>query len=329
MSLKKIAEVAGVSPSTVSRILSGTNPKCASEEVQKRVWQAALEMNYRPNLHARSLKSGDEGAEVPVYTISVLYSRERDAYSNQFFQTLIQTVHETVLQRGHKVVPAGLTEVFLKERSKLEPVEGIVILGRCSKNTLHELSMRTSKLVCVGLNPYKPGYDQIICNGRTAAEMAMEYLLERGHIRIGYVGECENETRYLGYRNVLIKEGIPFDASLVYPAQQTEDGGEKAAKSFLKTSNPPSALFCANDATAIGVLAGMRRLAPEVPRPAMISIDNIYKAQEVDHQLTTINIPIREMGKMAVTLLLDRMEKQHVSPVKVEFPCNLVRRKSS
>lgn len=328
MSLKKIAEAVGVSPSTVSRILSGKNPKCASEEVQQKVWQAALDMNYRANPHARSLKSG-ESQEEQAFKLSVLYSRERDAYSNQFFQTLIQTVNETTLRRGHQIVQHGLTEEFLESRYKLEPHEGIVILGRCSKNTLRSLSNRTSKLVCVGLNPYEPGYDQIVCNGRVAAEMAMEYLLEKGHIRIGYVGECENEVRYLGYRNVLIREGIPFASSLVYPTQQTEEGGEHAAKKLLETPDPPSALFCANDATAIGVLAGLRALAPDLPRPAMISIDNIYKAQEVDHQLTTINIPVREMGAMAVTLLVDRMMKQHTIPVKVEFPCNLVRRKSS
>lgn len=328
MSLKRIAESTGVSPSTVSRILSGKDPKCASEEVRRRVWQAAQDLNYRANPHARSLQSGGRQPE-EAFKLSVLYSRERDAYSNQFFQTLIQSVNENTLQRGHQVTQTGLTEEFLESRDKLEPNEGIVILGRCSKNTLRSLSTRTSKLVCVGLNPYEPGYDQIICNGRVAAEMAMDYLLEKGHIRIGYVGECENEVRYLGYRNALIREGIAFASSLVYQTQQTEDGGARAAGRLLETPDPPSALFCANDATAIGVLAGMRALAPDVPRPAMISIDNIFKAQEVDHQLTTINIPVREMGAMAVTLLVDRMMKRHTFPVKVEFPCNLVRRKSS
>lgn len=327
MSLKEIARICEVSPSTISRILSGKNPKCASEAVKARVWAVAKEMNYLPNQNARLLKTAAEEAAAP--TVGIAFSRMRDAYSNHFFQTLIQSISEEALRRGCPAPKTLYVEDYLQSPPKPDKKAGLVVLGRCSEQRLRELVRSFPSLICVGLNPYAPVCDQVICNGRTAAEMAMQHLLDKGHLRIGYVGECENEVRYLGYRSMLIDRGIPFDQALVYNTSQSLEGGRRAAKRILDTADSPSALFCANDATAIGVLSELQALAPEMPRPAVISIDNIDQAQEKHLQLTTIHIPIQEMGAMAVKLLLDRIGKGHASPIRVEFPCNLVRRQSS
>lgn len=252
-----------------------------------------------------------------------------DAYSNHFFQTLVQSVSEEGLRQGFQIAKTAYTEDCLKNPPKPDRGNGLVVLGRCPERDLRELMLYYPNLICVGLNPYAPICDQVICNGRTAAEMAMSYLLNKGHLRIGYVGECESEVRYLGCRNMLINNNISFDQSLVYITAQSEEGGRRAARKIITTPNSPSALFCANDATAIGVLSELRALAPDAPRPAVISIDNIDKAQEKHFQLTTIHIPIQEMGAMVSKLLADRLQKGHSLPVRVEFPCNLVRRQSS
>lgn len=326
MTLRDISELTGVSASTVSRILSGKHPKCASREVYDRVWEAAQQCGYKPNLTARQLKQGERSRQDRVLT--VIFSRSRDDDSNQFFQELARSVNEEILRGGCPVGHTVALQEFLESGAAGE-TQGVVVLGRCSAEKLRSVSALAKNVVCVGLNPYDAAFDQVLCDGQVAAEMAMRYLLEQGHYRIGYVGECSSEIRYIGYRNCLMREKIPFDARLVYEAQQTETGGVRAAQRVLETPDPPTALFCANDATAAGVFHGIKALDPDAPVPALISIDNTNRAQESRLMLTTINIPIAQMGAMAVKLLLDRIDGGHTSPVRVEFPCNLVRRHSS
>lgn len=327
MTLKLISEKTGVSISTISRILSGKYPKCATEEVKEKVWEIARDLNYVPDLSARNLQKKAEKEKNK--TICILLSRTKDTDSNYFFASLARTVNEEIVRQGCRIGELIHTDVFLEKNEPVQEDTGLVVLGRCRAETLQQIAVLTKNIVCVGLNPYDPSYDRIICDGITAAEMAMAYLLRHKHERIGYVGECSMEVRFIGYCNMLRKEDISYDSSLVYETAQTEEGGRKVAERVLKTRHMPTALFCANDETAIGLLTEMKNIQKHGPYPALISIDNICKAQDNRHLLTTINIPIFQMGSMAVKILLDRMNGGHWSPMLIQFPCNLVRRETS
>ena len=183
----------------------------------------------------------------------------------------------------------------------------------------------------MGLNPAgQSAVDQVLCSGREAARMAVEHLLERGHTRIAYLGECTVENRYSGYRELLAEKGLPFRRELVGETRQTEEGGERGVASLLKLEKPPTAIFCANDSVAIGAVRGLRKRGLSVPADlAIISVDDIAPAGMVHPQLTTIHIPKDDMGRLAVRLLLDRLQGGHSEVLQLRLPCRLVVREST
>ena len=204
-SQKEIAQKAGVSVSTVSRVLGGLGEKAASPEVARRIWEAARELGYTPNPAARALRLGETAKKEPPRLVTLL-ARVTDTESDPFFRALAQAVDEEILRRGCPLLPsltlAQGMERDCRELERLRP-DGLVLLGRCSGEAARRLGRRWPA-IAVGLNPAgNSAVDQVLCSGREAARMAVEHLLERGHTRIAYLGECSVENRYSGYREIL------------------------------------------------------------------------------------------------------------------------------
>ncbi len=172
--------------------------------------------------------------------------------------------------------------------------------------------------------------DEVVCDGKKAAEMAMKYLFSLGHQRIAYIGDCSFESRYVGYCDTLIQNNIPIDYELI---KQTTEEEEMAFSELLEKkingNTEFTAVFCANDKIAISVLKLLKTKKRQLNQPiSVISIDNIEASQNTKPYLTTIQIPRSEMAHMAVTLLLDRIAREHKEAVRIEFPCRIVERNS-
>lgn len=328
---KEIAKAAGVSVSTVSRVLGGMGEKAASPEVARRIWEAARELGYAPNPAARALRLGEEQeAERP--RIVTLLARVTDTESDPFFRALAQAVDEEILRQSCPLLPPltleqGMSRGFAGLK-RLRP-SGVILLGRCSGEAARQLGRRWPA-IAVGLNPSgRSEVDQVLCSGREAARMAMEHLLGQGHTRIAYLGECNGENRYSGYWEILRERGLPFRRELVQEARQTEDGGERGVLPLLELPEPPTAVFCANDSVAIGAIRGLRKRGKAVPADiSVISIDDIAPAGAEEPRLTTIHIPKDDMGRLAVRLLLDRLRGGHSETLQLHFPCRLVVRQT-
>ncbi|MCD8106153.1 MAG: LacI family transcriptional regulator [Lachnospiraceae bacterium] len=339
MSLKKIAEMTGVSVSTVSRVLNNRDYNCASEEVKDRIWAAAEKIQYVPNESARNLKKGNKAnGGTPARSLAIILERFESLDDDPFFRELYRSVEQEAFSRGCMIsgvqvldARRGNTEA-LKSRGNL--ADGYIILGRSSPQTLSHLKAIGKNIVSISRNPTHFEIDEIICDGRSAAERAIEYLISKGYRRIGYIGDCSYEDRYVGYCDTLIRNGLPMDYANIIPSDQTAKGGCAAMKKLLEQKTA-DAVFCANDATAIGALQGWREYRADkqyarktAPLPALISIDDIRAAAEVTPSLTTVHVPHEDMGKTAVKVLLDRIEKGHTENIRVEFPSRLVIRES-
>lgn len=333
MSLKKIAETVGVSPSTVSRVLNNTVSTCASPELKEKIWEAARSLNYVPNVHARSLKAGSQ-PDSPKYKIAVILSRFHSLDTDPFFRELFQSIEEALFARScvlHSVSASEQTD-----DASLATADGIIILGRCSDDFLNHMKKYTRNIVGVDRNPTDYKIDEIICNGKTAAIKAMEYLLSLGHKKIGYIGDCSYESRYVGYCETLIAHSIPLNYNYICSTDQTYDSGFAAMQTLVQQDI--SAVFCANDISALGALNALSKQRPcesgknktqkTNAKISVISIDNISSAQTSTPLLTTVNVPKEDMGQMAVTVLLDRMNHRHGECVRVEFPCKIIERDS-
>lgn len=325
MSLKKIAELSGVSVSTVSRVLNYPEGSYASKQVKERVWEAAASIGYEPNLYARNLKKGMN--QTKSCEISLIMARSERTQKDAFFEELKNYLQTELLAEGCRIGKV----IYAREKAQQKRLEealpksdGYIILGKCSGELLAALKKQTEYLVGIWRNPAALPMDEIVCRGDRAAEIAVEYLAGLGHRKIAYIGDCSYENRYVGYHETLIRHRIPIDYPLIRDVRQTKEEGKAAMELLLKAQNV-SAVLCANDEIALGVLTAVKE-SKKRPPVSVISIDDIQAAEAAG--LTTIHMPQKDMAHMAVQILLDRMKGGHQNNMCLELPCKLVERDS-
>jgi len=355
MSLKEIAKLTNTSISTVSRVLNHPGHRCNNPDLEERIWAAAAKLNYTPNTTARNLRLGLSEAAAP-YTVDIFLTRFDSLNKDVFFLELFQHLKEELLSSGcllgevlHPVdilnlahsseegqhIPyqsslkvAAPAPAISPSRISRKENTGLIILGKCPSDMISILKKRYSCIAGIDRNPTDYEYDEVVCNGTTAAQKAMEYLISLGHKNIAYIGDCTYEARYIGYYQALLDHRLPLNYANIHPTSQTQEEGFSVMQSIIADSNHPTAIFCANDSTALGVLQALKGHKKKGYLPSVISIDNIHDSQYTSPMLTTIHIPKKEMSHLALTLLLDRKNKQHEENVRLELPCRLIERES-
>lgn len=334
MTLKEIAKEAGVSISTVSRVINKSSTTAASKEVQDRIWEIVRRTGYTPNSSARDLKKGRRPEGEPVSrSIACLFARTTDSWSDLFFATLARSIEEEAFRHNY-VLKYSFTAIDIHNPNTFRlitdnNVDGVAILGRCDHATLRLLKKYFKSVVYTGLNLIDAQYDQIISDGHEASLTAMTHLIELGHRQIAYIGETENETRYTGYRDALSAAGLPFRKELISNVPLSSEGGYCGAKALLERGSDFTAVFSSNDITTIGVMRALKEAGRRIPEDvSVISIDDIVTAQYLSPMLTSVHIPLEEMGQMAAKILIDRIESGHRLPVKISLPFYLARRES-
>ena len=356
LSLKKIAKLTGTSVSTVSRVLHQPGHTCNEPGLAEKIWQVAGELNYLPNSSARELRLGSKGTSQP-FVADVFLTRFGSMDADPFFQEVFQHMKEELMHKNcllgellypdnfmmpitedsiPSMVPYKSSENIRKETPAISPAlvsrknnTGLIILGKCPEALIPALRKRYACMVGIDRNPTDYLYDEVFCDGGTAAVKAVEYLISLGHRHIAYIGDCNFESRYIGYYQALLAHKIPLNYQDIYPSRQTLQEGYDIMRSILHTGNSlPSAIFCANYATSIGVLKALKQHKKRGYLPSVISIYNIAASEKTSPMLTTINIPKKEMAHLALNLLLDRKENGHSEIIRLELPCRLVERES-
>lgn len=333
--LKQIASMAGVSISTVSRILNSPDNSFATQEVRDRVWRIVKETGYVPNQSARELKRGRSAARPsPNGSISCILGRTRQLDDDPFFAQMSRAIEQQALELGYAVhLSYSLFDIetdTLLDKIESSRADGAIILGRFSSDSMNFLEKHYKNLVYAGRNVIAANCDQVICDGYEATQIAIEHLIACGHQQIGYIGETANEVRYEAYCDTLRKHGLEHSDHLVSNCPQNGPGGYQGAEKLLTQAAPlPTAVFCATDIAAIAALRRFTEANIKVPEQlSIISMDNIELSGYVSPMLTTVGMPIVEMGNWAVRLLIDRINKRHRLPAKLLLPNKLVVRES-
>ncbi len=356
MSLKKIAKLSGTSVSTVSRVLHQPGHTCNQPGLAEKIWQIAEELNYLPNGFAQALRMGAKEEPSP-FTADVFLTRFESMDTDPFFQELFQHIKEELLCKNcllgdllypdnfmmpinensiPGMVPYKSSENIRRETPVISPAlisrkdnTGLVILGKCPESLIPALRKRYACIVGIDRNPTDYLYDEVFCDSSAAAMKAVEYLISLGHRHIAYIGDCNFESRYIGYYQALLAHKIPLNYQNIHPSRQTLQEGYDIMCSILRSGvSFPSAIFCANDTTAIGVLKALKLHKKRGYMPSVISIDNIADSEKTSPMLTTIDIPKKEMAHLALSLLWDRKEHGHSEIVRLELPCRLIVRES-
>lgn len=335
MTLKDIAARAGVSISTVSRVINNKDTKAASPETQEKIWSIVRETGYTPNITARNLKLGEikEPLHKKNRNIACIVARSKDAIDEPFFLDLSRSLEKEAFKYGYilrytfSAFDLNSSNTFnIIENTK---VDGVVVLGRFNQNLNVFLKKQYKNVVYTGLNSIDYNYDQVICDGYKASIAAVKYLASLNHNNISYIGEVNKEARFKGYCDALKELGISVNSKNIIDAPLSTDGGYHGVKRLFSNKTNSTAIFCANDITAIGALKAIKEIGMRVPEDiSVISIDDIDMAQYVSPMLTTIHIPLDELGRMTAKTLIDRIEHGHSLPIKIEIPFTITRRES-
>jgi LacI family transcriptional regulator len=319
MRMKDVAERAGVSPATVSRVLNGA--VSVRPEYRERVLRVIEEIGYRPNRLASNLRR--QKAEM----IGVLVSD----IENPHFTQMVRAVEDASYGMGYRVLLCNTDETGEKQRSYLEMLAAERVLGVIISPS-EPGGEEIAELLDLGIpvvafdRPVKdPRADAVIVDNAGGTRMATEYLIRAGHERIGFVGgPVRVETgaaRLAGYEAAMREAGL---------RSRSVDGAFRierarvAVEEMLRQEPAITALIVANNLMTIGALRALRSLGVRVPEEvALVAIDDPFWAELVDPPLTTLAQPVREMAGSAVRLLMERIGGRRAEPGRLVFDFRL------
>jgi len=331
ITMKEIAKKLGVSVSTVSRALKDS-PELHSE-TKRKIVEAAKEMNYHPNLLAQSLRisrSKTLGVIVPEIT-------------SHFFASCISGIQDTANKRGYNVMICQSNESLEQEKANIRTlvssqVDGLLIsLSRETNKFEHlqDLYDREISFILFDRVQEDIPVSKVTFNDANGAYQVVKHLLENGSRRIVYVSGPEDlyisKKRKEGYLRALTEFGVHQDNSLIKTTDLTEAGNIKVAKDILNMRPRPEAVFCMIDPVAVDVLTEWKTLGIRIPEDiALAGFTNNPTSAVVEPPLTTVAQPGYEMGKLAVSHLLDQLDGiASDDPVSIVLETTLVIRKSS
>ena len=333
VTLADVARRARVSPATASRVINGS-PKPIADELRARVLRAVADLNYVPNAHARMLARAERGA------VGVIVHDVSDPY----FAEITRGLQRVAIERGALLVICNTYRDPAREREYVEllraqRVSAIVLAG----SGYHEV--RATQQLNASLETFQRGGGRVAVIGRHSltghaiqpantdgARLVGQYLFRLGHKAIGVVAGPKQLTtttdRLAGLRAAATSSGRTVPARRIVYTDFTRDGGASAAAQLLDAEPGLTALVAQNDAMAIGVLAVARARGIAVPEQlSVVGFDDMPIAQDLVPPLTTVRLPMVEMGARALTLALDH--QPGAEPVTETAAATLVVRAST
>jgi LacI family transcriptional regulator len=328
--LEEIARHAGVSRSTVSRVMND-HPN-VDQETRARVRSVAESLNYQPNVAARSLAAGRThilGLVIPM-GVSALFT-------DPYFPLLIQGIASACNANEHSVM-LWLAEPEYERRMIRQVLQGGLIDGVILASALLDdpmleaLRKRGLPFILVGRLPTDNEVSYVDVDNVNSAREMVAYLLRLGHRRVATISGPSNmiagADRLQGYLLALRNRGVTPDPALIVEADFTEEGGYTAMQRLVP--HLPEAVFVASDAMAVGALRALREAGLRVPEDiAIAGFDDIPFAARTDPPLTTVRQPIQRMGALAAETLIDMISYPQPQPRRIILPTELAIRESS
>ena len=327
VTITDVAQRAGVSTATVSRALA--MPDVVAKSTRAAVQAAILETGYTPNAMARSLR-----ARSTKMVLALL-----NGIGDSFFTEILNSVEEALFDAGYGVVMGDTRgerarESHYERMVRSGQVDGVLLFsGRLPTRRFGELdSMVPLTLVCNDIPELSVPF--VESANHDAARTLTEYLISVGHRRIAHITGprrgSEAANRLGGYREALSQASIAFDPALVWQGEYRSESGAAAAKQhFLPMIDRPTAVFAANDESAIGFIKAVRDAGMSVPRDVSVAgFDDIGYAALFDPGLTTMHQPRAELGTVAAQMLVQRMTGGPPPERISRLPCSLIVRES-
>ena len=327
-----IANELGVAPSTVSKALNDSGG--ISEQMKKRVVDYANKVRYFPNSNAAKLKTKTS------FTIGVIYSENLGiGLEHHYFSSILQSFKAYVEARGYEIsfvlTNLGNRKMTYMEYCMQKNIDGVFIVTSTGTNpNLKELI--DSDIACVTTDLYHDNLYTVISDNQRGAKLAVDHLADLGHVNIGHIRGSKlsiaaNE-RYEGFLDAMRERGLPVEEEYIITADYySYDSGYQAAKKLMALNKLPTALFCASDQIAIGVMTALRDSGIRVPEDiSVVGYDDLDFVQYISPSLTTIRQNKHQIGETAARTLLQLIDDaDSVTDTKTKVPVELIIREST
>ncbi len=303
VSIREIANLAGVSLATVSRVLN--NSSLVTPKTRQRVLQAAKELNYHPNLLAQGLRT--QRTDIVGLVINDV--------ANPFYAQLTEVIQQELHKRGYSLILCSSSDDTDEQINYLKLLKGwnasAVIIAPAVNTNLDSPIWTKAAGWMVQVSRYLPGLGvkAVVSDNYGGVRQAVEHLIGLGYRRIAFLGGPmtinTGAERARGYQAALAGAGLPVSADLVLDWGFSENGGYRMARHFMTMRDPPEALFSASNLNTIGALCALREMGIAVPGDvAFVSFDDIKTGAILTPQLTAVSQRVREIGTETVALVL-------------------------
>lgn len=321
--IKDIAKLANVSATTVSRVLNRDPSLTVLENTRRKVLEAAEQLGYKTVVE-RYTKKNYRLALVLVPTTFI------SQIDNDFHFSI-----RSGIENIYSKFDINLISTF-NPSSLTEPIHGAIILGNLLNTEIEEMAsaLNTDNIVIIGRNPDDNKYDSIWFDSKKAVYSALDYLTSNGHQHIAFVGAKENrdiaeedrrDQHFLRY----MSKFPGFDPKRVYIGEHGKQNGYLLMEQVYQDGPLPTALFIANDPTALGALDFLREKNVEIPQQvSIVSFDGHELTGYTNPPLTNVQIPTEYMGQTAVLTVIERIEEVRTLRKRVLVPTQLIVRQS-
>lgn len=332
VTIKDVAKAAGVSISTVSKVINGHYS--ISEETQARVRQVIRELNYYPSASAQSFAKGATRSVIVLADLG-----PNAAFSNPHMFEIIAGLEETLRTRNYRLALCGaqassaceMAEEFISRRS----ADALAIHVSVMTHQLAALLVRTHfPHIVLGL----PNFDSQVCwidiNNVYSGIIAASHLAKEGYRRVAFLGGQDHDRisahRLDGVRQGLEDAGLSLDNQDIWQGESTMADGRRMTRKLLSREPLPDAVVCANNYIALGCVSAVRERGLEIPRQiAVLTFDDYPFSQIMEPPLTVVDIDVRGMGVQAGKFLLDMIRHPNTQVQTYVTTSNLMIREST
>jgi LacI family transcriptional regulator len=328
VTVKDVAQAAGVSQATAARALGGYG--YVSPSARRSIEDAARNMGYRRHAVARALASN------VTHTVGLVVSD----IENPFFAAAARGLSDALEASGYTILLANSDEDLEREGRLVEAfrsrrVDGLVVVPSVATKTRHLADLVAAEVPLVLFDRPVRGLkvDVVLVDNKEGAKTAVSHLLRRGHRRVGIVSDppeiSSSAERLEGYRAAHEEARVPVDERLIVLTGSTQADGYRGAKALLERAKRPTGIFTANNMMSVGTLLALRDLGLQVPHDvALVGFDDLEWTTLIEPPLTVVRQPVNDIGRHAGERLLARMNGDRSPPHRIRLPTEFIVRGS-
>lgn len=323
--IKDVAALAGVSITTVSRVLNFDEKINVAAETKKKIFEAAEALDY---VTSKQKKHKEKEINIGI----VNWYTEGDEIKDPYFLSIRMAVEGRCTEEG-----ISFSYLNLKGDNSNKSLDGIIAIGKFGETEVNEMKKVSEKIVFVDSSPNDLEYDSVVIDYEGGVKRALAYLHDLGHSNMGYIGGQEyveggetkiNDLRLEAYK-AYMKSIDTFKEENIYIGRFLPEDGYRLMKGALKCKDIPTAFFMASDPMAIGAYRALSEEGYRVPDDiSIVGFDDIYTSQFLTPALTTVKVYTDFMGRVAVDTLKESIRGELEICRKIVVPTKLIKRES-